>query len=320
MGVSWDKARSKWAARLGVGRQQHNLGRFDHEIDAAKAYDQAARKMLGDFAHLNFPSAAERERAARYVDRREARRMFGISLPQWKRWEKWGLVRGVKTSYRVFYKVEELEELLRQMTPIQPPYPDPERPGCYRVPLISRGPIRQLDAEAIIDAESLPLVKGRRLHWSGKDAPGIDATGDVSIWMGEEHMALHRVILGIADPELQIGNANGDPLDCRRENLVVRTIQERLWSARKRESCGDGKPCTSIYKGVSWIVRESKWRARIKLDGKEVYLGRFHSEIEAAEAYDEAAREHFGAHARLNFPDESRADERTLAARQRAAA
>ena len=41
---------------------------------------------------------------------------------------------------------------------------------------------------------------------------------------------------------------------------------------------------------------DSKGRARQR-------LGAFDDEIAAAEAYDEAARELFGEHARLNFPD-----------------
>ena len=39
------------------------------------------------------------------------------------------------------------------------------------------------------------------------------------------------------------------------------------------------------------------------MDGKNRCLGRFRDEIAAAEAYDEAARELFGEHARPNFPD-----------------
>jgi hypothetical protein len=40
---------------------------------------------------------------------------------------------------------------------------------------------------------------------------------------------------------------------------------------------------------VSWSGKDGKWRAAIKLDGKTTYLGRFDSEIEAAQKYDEHA-------------------------------
>ena len=317
-GVFWDQSRQKWQARLGAGGEVRNLGRFDSEMDAARAYDDAAREALGHFARLNLPTPAERQRAAAFVDRHEARRMFDISLPTWKRWEQAGLIQGIMTSYRVFYRVADLERLLPELGPVEPPYPDPERRGAYRVPLTGRGPHRRR-GEAIIDADSLPCVEGRQCYWSNPEGCG---GGYVAVFNQPGGAPLHRIILGVDDPGLQIGHANGDPLDCRRENLIVRTIQERLWSSRKRKIV-NGPECTSRFKGVSWIKREQKWRARIKIEGKETYLGRFLDEVDAAHAYDDAAREHFGAHAWLNFPD-TRKGERGMAAdateRSRAAA
>jgi AP2 domain len=45
-----------WMAAIKVNRCRINLGRFVDEEEAARAYDAAARKYFGEFAHLNFPS------------------------------------------------------------------------------------------------------------------------------------------------------------------------------------------------------------------------------------------------------------------------
>jgi hypothetical protein len=54
-GVIWDKARSKWLAKICRHGVTKNLGRYDDEADAARAYDAAAAEHFGEFARLNFP-------------------------------------------------------------------------------------------------------------------------------------------------------------------------------------------------------------------------------------------------------------------------
>ena len=54
-GVCWDKSRTKWMAtiKVDVGQQKY-LGRHDSEVVAARAYNNAAINLFGDFARLNF--------------------------------------------------------------------------------------------------------------------------------------------------------------------------------------------------------------------------------------------------------------------------
>ncbi|MFF8784730.1 HNH endonuclease [Streptomyces sp. NPDC015125] len=58
-GVTWDRSRSKWQAKITVGGRCKNLGRYATEEAAAQAYDSAAAATWGVFARLNFPLDGE---------------------------------------------------------------------------------------------------------------------------------------------------------------------------------------------------------------------------------------------------------------------
>jgi len=45
---------TKWVAQIQVNGRQRNLGAFFDETSAARAYDDAARRTYGEYAHLNF--------------------------------------------------------------------------------------------------------------------------------------------------------------------------------------------------------------------------------------------------------------------------
>lgn len=58
-GVSFDKPKSRWSARICLNYRQRFLGAFRLPEDAARAYDKAAREHFGEFARLNFPTEAQ---------------------------------------------------------------------------------------------------------------------------------------------------------------------------------------------------------------------------------------------------------------------
>ncbi len=106
---------------------------------------------------------------AEFITREEAWERFGVSRTVWERWEREGKI---TCGERVpggpkLYKVEEINRMLDdEYGRWAPPYPDPEQPCVYRVPLSGRDIKRR---EAIIDADVLPLIEGCSCNWSTGD-------------------------------------------------------------------------------------------------------------------------------------------------------
>lgn len=110
---------------------------------------------------------------------------------------------------------------------------------------------------------------------------------------------MHRSITAVA-PGMYVDHRNHNGLDNRRENLRVCT------NAQNTRSRGTGKNNTSGYKGVCWRKDRKRWSAKIKVNYVTIALGCFGSPEEAAKAYDEAARFHFGEYALTNFQIKTR--------------
>lgn len=239
---------------------------------------------------------------AAVLTRQEAASFFGVSFGTFGVWEREGRV--TVQRYRaadgvgraIYYAVDDLTRLREEFRRLGEPYPDPQHPGCYRVPIRSR--IHSL--EAIIDAVDLPKVQGRYWNWS----PSRDGRpGEVLLATTGAQTPLKRIILGLegAGRGINIIYANGDPLDLRRGNLVVRTSEKKCRAARKPEARA-GVACSSKYRGVTWDTARRMWKAQIGTRESHSQLGRFSDEVEAALAYDAAARKQYGPQAQLNFP------------------
>lgn len=73
-GVQWCRRRRLWEARIGLGdRKARSLLFTSNQIEAAYAYDAAARELFGEFACTNFPGEPTEAMRAKWQEVREKR-------------------------------------------------------------------------------------------------------------------------------------------------------------------------------------------------------------------------------------------------------
>lgn len=109
---------------------------------------------------------------------------------------------------------------------------------------------------------------------------------------------MHREVLKVPDNML-VDHVNRNGLDNRKANLRPATHTQNMRNRRKH-----ARKRGSKYKGVYWNKGMKKWHVRIGVNGTRLRIGKFSDEIEAARAYDRAARKYHKEFAALNFPDD----------------
>ena len=120
--------------------------------------------------------------------------------------------------------------------------------------------------------------------------------------IGKKRIAIkmHREIIDPPEP-LVVDHINHKGFDNRRANLRPATrAQNAMNKSIVATSSGSSK-----YRGVSWHKNIKKWHALIGVKHKSITIGYFDNEIEAAKAYDKAAKEYYGEFAVLNSPEKS---------------
>jgi hypothetical protein len=152
---------------------------------------------------------------------------------------------------------------------------------------------------ALVDDEDYELVSRYRWYvWevskAGHRPSGPYAIANVGHGRRNRRVArMHNLIMGRPG----IDHEDHDGLNNQRSNLRPATNNQNGANQRPQE----GR--SSEHKGVSWDRRRSRWQATIKVHGKSRGIGAYATELEAAYAYDAAARELFGEFACPNFPE-----------------
>lgn len=145
--------------------------------------------------------------------------------------------------------------------------------GSARIPMRSRdGAIR---GYVTVDAADVAFVNQWRWH---PDGHGYAIRNSVRFNGKRPVIFMHREILGLSrEDDRAVDHINRDKQDNRRSNLRV------IPKNGNPQNVGSLAGSTSRFRGVSRSRDKRRWVARVNAGGKDVYLGAFDSEEEAAE-------------------------------------
>jgi len=141
----------------------------------------------------------------------------------------------------------------------------------------------------VIDLEDLERVLQYRWYFGIR---GYTVT-NVSIENGKRTLLyLHHFLIGKPPKGKEVDHRNRRRFDNRKKNLYFVT--------RGLNSHNCKRTGTSIYKGVYFDKRHTKWKAQIMKEHKRYNIGTYSTEKEAALAYNKVASQLYGEDAVLN--------------------
>lgn len=134
----------------------------------------------------------------------------------------------------------------------------------FKLPLRNKN--KEIIAWTLLDEDDFEKFKDAKFNFgsSGYVRKGSDV--------------LHRTLLSAKKGDV-VDHINNNKLDNRKQNLRISTHQE---NARNKSKL-IGK--TSMYYGVSWVLRDKRWNCSIRLNNKTVHFN-FKQEIHAAYYHD----------------------------------
>jgi hypothetical protein len=146
---------------------------------------------------------------------------------------------------------------------------------------------------AIVDPEDYERLNKVKWHTGGKE--GIFYARQTKGINGKQVTTLmHREVVSVPN-DMVVDHINHNGLDNRKANLRPATVAQNTWNRYTKKD-------SNRFRGANWDPTTKKWLARLTLNGSRITIGYFDNEIEAAKAYDEAAKRLRGEFAVLNFP------------------
>jgi len=326
-GVNWDKRKGKWKTQLALGGKKKHLGHFEDEEDAARAYDAEARKQFTEetlpqqsqYGGFNFP-AEEIEDDAPPLPPPEAPPVLldGAATKE----EPEVRVKNKKAVAAAAERQRQLVEAQKRTIAAQ----------AKDIESLKRQ-LQQSTAAAAANADA-PAARKTKTQPIKAAAPpssafrGVTWRKRTNKWQAaitlKDHAQGSRSrskILGSFEDAEEAARAYDTEA---RKHYDEETLPQQEhyggynFPAGERDAIKDAAASTSsAYRGVSWSQKAGNWEARLRLNGKQKYLGKFVDEEGAALAYDAEARKHFteetlptqSQYGGFNFDDDDADDE-----------
>lgn len=162
--------------------------------------------------------------------------------------------------------------------------------------------IKIKNQQVLIDNEDAQLISQYKWHLAYGPRTAYARTS-IRINQKYKKTFMHRLILGLTNPNIQVDHIDGNGLNNQKSNLRICTASENSRNGRAHLDA------VSRYKGVSF--EQNTWAAKMRT--KEHYLcKRFTTECAAALQYDKWAKKYYGKFARLNFPNITQKQRQTI--------
>lgn len=319
-GVSQHYISKKWHANISKENQRYYLGSYDNEDNAAIAYNETAKKLYGDKANLNIIGESSLREIIKSVVCEE-------------------LIRENENQYK-----DQITELLSNIVLQEKRKQTSDYRGvmksgnkwiakiCYQKESYYLGSYEREDnaakaynkkaIELFGDDAKLNIIKDNSSDDSeNDDISSDDSESDDTIIdntnlniIKENKTSKYIGVIFHLESEKWLAYCDKDNIIY---NLGLHDKEEeaaKAYNAKQKKLYGldallnileDTKKKSSIYKGVYFNKMIEKWIVNIYKDGKDIYVGRYDLELDAAKAYNIKAKELFGHKADLNeVPDE----------------
>lgn len=152
------------------------------------------------------------------------------------------------------------------------------------------------DIYTLVDVELYPVLK--RWKWSLSGEGYVIRSIDVPY---KSTLKLHRLIAMLFYGEIKNGFVI-DHIDRNKLNNIISNLRF-VSTSINTHNCNKRLNTSSKYIGVCKIKSRNKYLASIGKDSKNIHIGIYADEKEAAIARDKKAIELYGKYARLNFPE-----------------